>query len=234
MADEGSTSEKKAYPLLTSGVWWQLRERFKRAMPTLVDRDYIQTVLGVTVKSAGNYLGQLRMIGLVDAQGKPTDIARDWRLDDHYADACGAIVKNCYPAGLLEAVPDPGEDKVAAQRWFMRQGAGEGTARLQASFLALVSSAELSDTPATSNSEKKQTPRRPAKTTPKPEPSPAKSAEEPATKGRVETGSGASQGNAAPKGPDLHIDIQVHISADATPDQIDAVFASMAKHLYGR
>lgn len=32
--------------------------------------------------------------------------------------------------------------------------------------------------------------------------------------------------------PSLHIDIQIHISADASPDQIDQIFASMAKHLY--
>jgi hypothetical protein len=34
--------------------------------------------------------------------------------------------------------------------------------------------------------------------------------------------------------PTVHIDIQVHISSEATPEQIDQVFASMAKHLYGK
>jgi hypothetical protein len=34
--------------------------------------------------------------------------------------------------------------------------------------------------------------------------------------------------------PSLHIDIQVHISPDATAEQIDKIFASMAKHLYRR
>lgn len=32
--------------------------------------------------------------------------------------------------------------------------------------------------------------------------------------------------------PSLHIDIQIHISSDASPEQIDHIFASMAKHLY--
>lgn len=31
--------------------------------------------------------------------------------------------------------------------------------------------------------------------------------------------------------PKLHIDIQIHISPDTTPEQIDQIFASMAKHL---
>jgi glycine cleavage system regulatory protein len=34
-------------------------------------------------------------------------------------------------------------------------------------------------------------------------------------------------------GPALHIDIQIHISPEASADQIDQIFASMAKHLYG-
>jgi len=34
--------------------------------------------------------------------------------------------------------------------------------------------------------------------------------------------------------PALHIDIQVHISADAPPEQIDKIFESMAKHLYSK
>jgi hypothetical protein len=32
--------------------------------------------------------------------------------------------------------------------------------------------------------------------------------------------------------PTLHIDVNVHIASDATPEQIDAIFASMSKHLY--
>lgn len=32
--------------------------------------------------------------------------------------------------------------------------------------------------------------------------------------------------------PAVHIDIQIHIDASASPDQIDHIFASMAKHIY--
>ena len=34
--------------------------------------------------------------------------------------------------------------------------------------------------------------------------------------------------------PTVHIDIQIHIDASATAEQIDQVFRSMARHLYGR
>lgn len=35
-----------------------------------------------------------------------------------------------------------------------------------------------------------------------------------------------------PFSPKLHIDIQIHISPDATPQQIEQIFESMAKHIY--
>lgn len=34
--------------------------------------------------------------------------------------------------------------------------------------------------------------------------------------------------------PTVHIDIQIHISPEAAADQIDQIFKSMAKHLYGK
>ncbi len=37
-----------------------------------------------------------------------------------------------------------------------------------------------------------------------------------------------------PSEPSVHIDVQIHISPDAPPEQVDQIFASMAKHLYGR
>lgn len=43
---------------------------------------------------------------------------------------------------------------------------------------------------------------------------------------------GVSQ--ASSNGPDLHIDLQIHIDASASPEQIDHIFASMARHLYKR
>jgi hypothetical protein len=44
---------------------------------------------------------------------------------------------------------------------------------------------------------------------------------------------GPSVGSGRPV-PAVHIDVQVHIPTTATNDQIDQIFASMAKHLYGR
>src|SRR5690606_27255285 len=35
-------------------------------------------------------------------------------------------------------------------------------------------------------------------------------------------------------GTSLHLNIQIHISPEASTDQVEAIFASMAKHLYNR
>ncbi len=45
-------------------------------------------------------------------------------------------------------------------------------------------------------------------------------------------------GVARPSGPSnepsVHINIQIHIDPSSTPDQVDQIFSSMARHLYGR
>ena len=45
---------------------------------------------------------------------------------------------------------------------------------------------------------------------------------------------GVSSSNTICNRPNLHIDLQIHIYPDSTPEQIECIFASMAKHLYGR
>ena len=42
------------------------------------------------------------------------------------------------------------------------------------------------------------------------------------------------QGPDSASSPSLHIDVQIHIDSSATLDQIDHIFESMARHLYGR
>ena len=44
----------------------------------------------------------------------------------------------------------------------------------------------------------------------------------------------SNSGGSSDRTPTIHIDVQIHISADAKPEQIDQIFASMAKHLYGQ
>jgi Family of unknown function (DUF5343) len=49
----------------------------------------------------------------------------------------------------------------------------------------------------------------------------------------IPAGQGLASKGYSGTAPALHIDIQIHISPEASPDQIEKIFASMAKHLYG-
>ena len=42
------------------------------------------------------------------------------------------------------------------------------------------------------------------------------------------------QGPVVSNEPSIHIDVQIHIDSSATPEQIDKIFASMARYLYRR
>ncbi|MBO1765449.1 DUF5343 domain-containing protein [Allobranchiibius sp. GilTou38] len=230
MADDGA--EKRSYPYLSASVWWELRKRFQRSLPGTVSLNYLQSVFGVSEKSARNYLPQLRLLGLVDADSKPTPLANKWRNDDTYAEACAEIGQKVYPAELREAFSDADEEQEGVARWFMSQGAGQASAGVQARFAALLGRAD----PAEGANQTSAPARKTTKTSPPDADKTTKAAvpEGAATVQKSsESGSDAEQQN-APALPTVHIDLQVHIAADAGPNQIDAVFASMAKHLYGR
>jgi cell division septation protein DedD len=77
---------------------------------------------------------------------------------------------------------------------------------------------------------------RPAVTNPRPATpkTPRSETRDQGSQGPGPTPTPASQHAQRSAAPALHIDIQLHIPATATADQIDQIFASMAKHLYGR
>lgn len=227
--------ETEAFPSLPAKQWWALRALFKRSMPSTVTANYIESTLDVEPKTARNLIGEMRTLKLLDAEGKPTDIAEDWRHDDTYAQACQAIRKAVYPEELLHASPNPSENRAGAERWFARRKkVGENAALKMAITYQLVSEADLTKAPDTSKSSAKP-----------------KDKDRPQGRSRATNGAPAGRGASASRratvdgaetpprdppaaqaGPTLHIDVQVHIAADATPAQIDQIFASMAKHLY--
>ena len=102
-------------------------------------------VLGATEKTAKNVQPQLRLLGLIDEDERPTQLAQDWRSDETYGAACGAILDAVYPAELREAVPPDSGDKAGAVRWFMRRGnVGEASAKMMAAFYLLLGEADPS------------------------------------------------------------------------------------------
>lgn len=219
---------KKTFPMLPVSHWWALRKKFKQSIPGVVTNSYLATVLEMGVESArANVLPFLRVLGIIDEDGKTTERAKLWRDDGHYSEVCKAILKEAYPTELLEAVTNPRENRDAVKRWFANHtGVGDAACgRMAALYTVLVDA----DPSAASDAQKPVAPAKSKKsTTPKRVADPVvhPKAEHPPTPAH-DTSSHAH-------GPDVSLNVQIHISADASADQIEQIFAAMAKHIYKR
>lgn len=227
---EGQDDVKVSYPYMTAGQWFGVRAKLRQSLPSVLDVDWLMAALGSSEKGARNLLPQLRAVGLIDADGKPqAEVAHDLRDDATYGEACRVIVERLYPAALKSAWDSPAEDPIRVAAWFMRNaGTGAATAKMQAKLYLLLLGGQLpSADEIVKKPAKKQAPRKVV-----PADAGDSRLDAPVDEGvnMAHKPVGANPGS----GPNLHIDIQIHISADASDRQIDTIFSSMAKHLYGR
>ena len=234
MADD-QAGAKVSFPYMTAGQWFGVRAKLRQSLPSSVDVDWVMAALGTSEKGARNVLPQLRAVGIIGNDGKPTELVHDLRDDDTYQKACIAILDKLYPAALRSAWDNPDEDPDKVAAWFMRNaGTGEATAKMQARLYLLLLKGELPSGEETAKTTTKKTTPTPAKKAAR-KAAPA-SADEQDDKETMqpETPLPAPPPTNNHVGPNLHIDMQIHISADASDTQIDTIFKSMAKHLYGR
>lgn len=220
--------QNNSFPTISEKNWWAIREKFKSSLPSVVSTTYIKSLLSMANDNSANsnVISPLKRIGLIDNENKPTMLANDWRIDDKYKAVCETIIKSVYPTELLDLFPDSSVDRVTARTWFMSQGVGQGAADKMVALFSLLKSGEIKDkisgyTKSTTNksANSKQHKASTNKATSKP------STDQPTV--------GDDKNIDSINCPNLHIDLQIHISPDSTPDQIDIIFASMAKHLYG-
>jgi hypothetical protein len=199
-------------------------------MPKTIDAAYLSSKLNLKPGSAGVVMTNLRSLGLVDEAGKTTQMANLWRDDVGYKEACERILEQQFP-DVVEAYPPPDPDRTQLERWFAtKTGAGENAAGQMAAFYKLVASADLDGKP--SKAERSESNGR------KP------SANQRAAKSRVASDQTVPVASGSPVistndtgGPDLptlHIDIQVHLAADAPDSQIESLFKNMARYIYGK
>lgn len=221
------------YPRIPESNWWKLRDQFKKTLPAAVTTAYVRSLLGLNSEGAArNLLGPLRQVGLVDDSGRPTPRANDWRNDAKYAEVCQEILSEVYPQELRDLHCGPDADRQAVQQWFMHNAQlGEKASAGNAAFYQLLNQTvpHSADAP-TKRAE------------------PSKATSKPSAKRRSGTGSSTAAVQVAPQpativapapagvnaGPTIHVDLQIHVSPDAGTEQIDAMFAAMAKHLYGK
>lgn len=233
--------EQKSFPYMSVAIWAMLRRAFFKNVPSKVTKNYLATALSISEGTARNVLPQLKNIGLIDKDFVPTELATEFRFDASYPAACKSIVTSLYPAELHDLFPDADADVESVAHWFMRHsGASLSTSSAMAKFyLHLVIGEPPADDVQPRSAKKAQsaTPTKtPAKTAPKAGNQPSATQPPPAQEA-VEAHTQTTHAPAKSRhleGPSLHIDMQVHIDPAATPEQIDSIFASMAKHLYGR
>lgn len=221
------------YPKISKKLWWLLRDRFKKTVPTVVTPTLVTSLAPMADASArSNVISPLRELGLLDEDNKPTDLAARWRHDDEYAAVCHEIRQNTYPHELIEAFPDAdSSQKEQIKNWFMKVGqVGESAARMYADTYLLLTQAD------TTKAEEKSTAaptQRVPRSSPKPKSkrlaeAPTNGAESMAPIPLIPESPGPASHRRMPA---VHIDVQVHISPDTSPEQIDRIFESMAKHL---
>lgn len=216
------TEEEKTYPSIPVKHWWLLRQRFKQSIPSVANAGYLATTLGMKEKSAKtNVIPSLIAFKIIDQDGKPTERARRWRDDKDYPALCEEIRQEIYPRELLGEAPPPSPESEPVVRWFtIKTGVGLVGARRMAGVYVLLCKADPStgqDVAAPTRQKRpKQGSDQPADVTSVLPPQPVMPPKEQPASYPV---------------PSIHFDIQIHISPEASTDQVDQIFASMAKHL---
>lgn len=227
-------AEGTTYPKIPESNWWAIRTQFRKSLPPIVSGSYLKSLLSLTSdRAATNLLPPLKQIGLIDDEGRPTDRANEWRDDAKYHSVCQAILREVYPPELLSLFAGPEFDRDKIAQWFMTTAKlGDGTAKAAASMYILLNCEEIkADTSTNGNSPTKKTTKK--TTVRKAETS---SAELPSRQSvSIDLSNSPNMSNSERlSSPTLHIDLQIHISPDASSEQIDSIFASIAKHLYSR
>lgn len=229
-----ANDSNKSYPRMPASAWWKLREKFNQTIPPQITADYIVSVLGGTSRSArANVMPALVPLGLVDEERKPTERATRWRDDASYPDVCREIRDAVYPGELLAAAPGPKVDRAEAVRWFMSTTrCGNAAAGKMAALYSILVEADPTGGKrgrggSASTRTKGAEPEPPVSLATPAEARKPKD-EAPAVDGaRVATGHG-------PELPEVRLNLEIRIDASVTPEQIEMIFSSMAKHLYDR
>lgn len=179
-------------------------------VPPKVTVQWLKTV-GFKSSNDPSLIGVLKFIGFTDSSGVPTSKWTQYRGANH-KQVLGEAIREGYQ-DLFAVYPDANQRNQAdLEHVFTTSSSGgkQVIAKTVSTFRALAEQAEF--TPVNQQTDLHMA-SGPLHTAP---------VQSPAAGARLSA-----------QGPTLHIDIQVHISPEASPDQIDQIFASMAKHLYG-
>ncbi len=223
--------ENKTFPNIPVSHWHNLRAQFKKSIPGTASPNYLASVLNMSVSSARtNIIPSLKLIGFLDNDlNTNQEMARKFRDDDQYPKLCDEILKKNYPQEIRDAFPDKTSDRERIKSWFMNHsGIGQSLANRTSSFYVSLLEVDpnvtlTSKTPKAISTTKKEAPKTAPSSKPKnvelrkPEPTNKDDGNNHGQRGRT---------------PDLNINVQIHISSDASSDQIEQIFKNMSKYIF--
>jgi hypothetical protein len=222
---EPKQSEKNRFPQIPSTVWWGVRGILGRTPNAVLDERFLAIQLGVQEAAARQYVAELIGAGILTDEKKATPLALQWRLDTSYADAVETLLKSVYPQALLDVAPHDEGDRQKATSYFMSNGLGQGAAGNKAATYFLIGAKNPNEAPARNAGKQKQSSTNTSGTV-KSRPA------------RPEKRAGSQNGerpkppaNPTPGNIPLNVNVQIHISADAGTEQIEAIFSAMKRYL---
>lgn len=204
-----------AYTTVTGKIKELLQKIRTTGRPAKFTVAHLKT-LGFTSSNDTTLIGVLKFIGFIDSSNIPTSLWNEYR-GAHHKTVLAKAIRTGY-ADLFAVYPDanarPNTDLAHVFSTSSSAGA-QVINKTIATFKALVEEADFSSDSSPTETSLHSGPLHQPAAAGAPRPIPPS----------FQTG-GA-------RNPEVHIDIQVHISPDSSYDQIDKIFESMAKHLYG-
>lgn len=182
-------------------------------IPSKANTKWLQSI-GFTSSNDHSLRSVLKFIDFIDSNNTPTEYWKKYRGANH-KQILGEAIEKSY-SELFEIYEDAHERSDSELENFFRTRTTSGEQVIKAmvaTFKALCSEAEFKGTK--SLKAKK----------------PNKSEQQKDQKSSANIKNQLTNSFSS-NSPSVHIDIQIHISPESTSEQIDNIFASMAKHLY--
>lgn len=201
-----------AYTTVTGKIKPLLGKIQSVGIPSSVTGKWLKTI-GFTSSNDPTLISVLKQIGFVDTASTPTEKWNKFR-GHNSKKVLGQAIREGY-ADLYAIYPDADKrSRAELENVFTTstKAGKEVVSKLVSTFRSLADEAVFEDEAAT------------------PDPTVLKES----TLHAPLTSKALPAARTSAAGPSLHIDIQIHISAESGPDQIEQIFASMAKHLYGQ
>lgn len=187
-------------------------------VPKKATVQWLQTI-GFKSNNDRSMLAVLKFINFADQNGVPTDLWSEYRGKNNKKVLAKGIAQGY--SELFDIYPDAWKRGTTDLEHVFSTKSTSGKqviTRAVRTFQSLCELADFNSTAEETSHQEQSTSSKPKKHEDKQPP--------------VETHQAAVIKSSNQSQPSVHLDIQIHISPESTPEQIDQIFASMSKHLY--